>query len=506
MKSKNGLIGAALVGTERSDWPDDGELPPSLLPLYADLRRRPFHQALPLLAGMISLHEDVGRLPAKASQSEWFLPAYRQEGDRPACSRATAAFLERMLNQRHTDLMPELLALLDSRQLRIPDPLLPHFLEYGLKTPRRRPMILPVIGERGRWLASLNASWLYATVDVSDQPSLRHVWEKDNAGRAILALYVRQRRPAAGRELIESTWRNENDAGRREQIRAMEYGLSATDEPFLERALDDRDVQVRRRAVDLLAAIPDSRLVGRVTRAAGGWLSWRNGELHPNLPSIISDQLVRDGVSRPTTVGMTSSERSRLLSQAIGVIPPAHWQEQFGVPPGEIVAAALASKWPRTLITAFSTAAGRHHNREWADAILAADNFNEHTRAVLGFMPGDVFIQHLQCQIEAENDIAVVGLLRHWPLPWDETGGRLIIDYLAGQAGHDPDTRHAPTFRYLSRQFAHQCPPGLADHAAQRFKRLGDDGRKINHAWELSLNSFASKLAYRLALHQSFEA
>ncbi len=76
-------------------------------------------------------------------------------------------------------------------------------------------------------------------------------------------------------------------------------GLSMADEPFLERALDDRDAQVRRRAAELLAGLPDSRLAARLTAAAGSILTLKDGALNPVFPAAVNDALWRDGVTRP---------------------------------------------------------------------------------------------------------------------------------------------------------------------------------------------------------------
>lgn len=505
MTTLSGLLPLALVGTDRSEWPPVDGLPGAVVPVFNTLRKRPLHEALLLLVGSFNVYEDAGRLPPKAGSTDWHLPAFRPEGDRLPCPGPAARFLERMLNQKHTDLLPEFLTCLDQRQARVSDELLPHLLEYGAKTPRLRPLILPVIGERGYWLASLNPAWVYAAIDGADWRSLRFAWGEDKKGRAALATYLRRGQADTGRQLIETTWRDEDDATRRELIRAMGNGLSAADEPFLERALDDRDAQVRRQAVELLAMLPDSRLVGRITRAAGDWLTWQNDEVLPILPAGISDQLVRDGVQRPVNPVLTPNERSRLLLQTVGVIPPAHWEERFRIPPEEIVAAVLAGKWPRTLITAFSSAAGRHRDSRWAQALLTADRFNERTRAVLGLLAPETLADHIKSQLEAGNDMAMIVFLRHWPHPWDETSARQVIDFLARHAGAEPETRYAPTLRYLSRQFAHQCPPSLAGFAAERFRRIQAESSTVNRAWELSLSSLVTKVTYRQAMHHAFE-
>ncbi len=495
------LTGAALLGAARAGLPTADNLPVALAALHAELSQRPPAEALLLLAGALGLHEAAGRLPAR-DESGWRLPAFRPEGDLPPCSPAAAHLLERLLNGQDTALLPEFLDRLAAAGQRAPDDLLPYALEHGAKIPRLRPQLLPIVGERGRWLAALNPAWRYAAVDPADPRSLRGAWEADPGGRAPLAVYMRQRDPAAARRLIESTWQAEPDTARRALLGALETGLSMADEPFLERALDDRDALTRRKAADLLAALPDSRLVGRITAAAGDILILKDGSLAPHFPGPVSDALARDGAPRTENDARPGAPRSptewsRLLSSTVGVIPPAHWAARFGLEPAALVKAALAGKWPRTLLSALATAALRRRDMGWIDALFAADGYSERVGLLLGALePADCYAR-LAERLLAGDDAAVVVFLRRWPGPWDEPSARQLIDFLAGHAAIAPDTRHGPTLRFLSRQFAQRCPPSLADHAADAAARAA--GR----AWEAALSQLAASLRLR---HQLVEA
>lgn len=495
MSGRADWVSAALVGAERAGDISAGGLSPTLAELAAALADRPVEERLLLLAGAAELHDAAGRLPGRADSVEWRLPAYRPEGERPACSPAAARFLERMLNQQDTALLPELLRLLDEAGRRAPDDLLPHVLEHGAKVPRLRPALLPIVGERGRWLGALNPAWRYAAVDLGDWRSLRAAWEADPAGRPALAEIVRRRDAATSRHLLESTWRTEGDVARRDLIRALEVELSLADEPFLERALDDRDAQVRRKAVDLLAAIPGSRLIARMTAQAGDILTLAGGELTPRFPAV-SDSMVRDGVVRPTSSPQSASERSRLLVQTVGVIPPAHWEERFATAPDDIARAALAGKWPRTLLTALSTAALRGRDRRWAAALLEADSYGERAGLLLPLLSPVECFARLAPRLSAGDTEGVIVFLRRWPGPWDEPTGRALLDFFGHAAGQDPDTRTSPTLRYLARSFGHQCPPSLADHAAVIAANC-----PANKAWEACLHMLVTTLQSRQRIY-----
>ncbi|MBP6786082.1 MAG: hypothetical protein KA170_00735 [Candidatus Promineofilum sp.] len=500
------LVTTALLGAGRGEFAGAASLRPELSALWAALSERPPEEALLLMIGAAALHDTAGRLPERALRNEWPLPAFRPEGDLRPCSPAAARLLERMLNQQDTALLPELLKLLSRAQQRAPDSLLPQVLEHGAKISRLRPQLLPILGERGRWLAAINPVWRYAAVDTGDPRSLRGAWDADPAGRPALAHSVRRRDPAAGRRLIESTWRAEPETARRELLAALEADLAPDDEPFLERALDDRDAQVRRRAADLLSRLPDSRLVERITAAAGTILVLKDGGLAPNFPGPITDSMMRDGVVRYDNPSRASAVRSstdwsRLIIQTVGVISPAHWEARFGLDAEGVIRLAQAGKWPRTLLTALATAALRRQDPLWADALLAADGYTEKTGILIPLLtPADCFAR-LASRIAGNEPEVVAVFMRRWPHAWDEPTGRSLIDFLARQSAIDPETRTGPTLRFLSRQFAHRCPTSLAGYAAETLH-----GRESNLVWQGSLRHIVNLLALRRDLHRAVAA
>ena len=490
------LLAAALIGTGRAELPTAESLPPPLAGLRAELAARPPEEALLLLAGAAALYAAAGQTAAHLPAAEWRLPAYRPEGDKMPCSPAAARFLERALNQQDTTLLPELLTLLEQTGQRAPDDLLPHVLEHGAKIPRLRPSLIPVLGERGRWLAALNPAWRFAAVEWNNPRAWPGAWAADPAGRAPLAHTARRRDPNAARALIESTWRAEPETSRRELLNVLAISPSMADEPFLERALDDRDAQVRRRAAELLAHLPDSRLAARLTAAAGSILALKAGALNPVFPAAVDDGLLRDGVSWPVepvrpNATRSTADWSRLLIQTVGAIPLAHWETRFRLDPAQIVRAAEASKWPRTLVTAFATAALRQENMAWADALLVADGYGERTGMLLPLLSPDDCFARLAALGAGQADSAVV-FLRRWPLAWNEASGRRLIDFLAQEAAADPETRRGSTLRFLSRHFAHRCPPALAGYAAEAFQP-----DKVNKAWQATLRHVTTTLALR---------
>lgn len=499
--SIGGLTAAALLGTSRLAPEADlaAGLPGPLAALARDLADRSPEARLLLLAGSHDLYLAAGLLPAIAPPDDWPTPAFVAEGDLPPCPDAAAAILENMLNGQRAEFLPELLGLLAARRLRVPDELLPDLLDHGGRLSRLRGDILPVIGERGRWLASLNPKWRYggaATVldAAPDERLLGALWRAEAGARGWLYGFIRSRRRDLARRLLAAAWSGAADAERRDLLRQT-LTVDLADEPFLERALDDRDSQVRRRAAELLSFLPGSRLAGRMTAAAGGILSLQGDRLVPRFPPAISDALVRDGVVRPTGAGTSPQERTRLLIFIVGAVPLSHWPRQLGLDPPAVVRAALVSQWPRTIIAALSIAASRQGDAEWARALVEVDGVSERTGAAIPLLPAEIRRALLDRAIDEGHDEQIVTLLRRWPADWEAERARRLVGYLARAAAAEPESRQGPLLRHQLRALGHQLPPSLAEFAHEQRRGLTPGG-----AWEVALRGLGNTLAARREL------
>jgi hypothetical protein len=109
-------------------------------------------------AAAASLYERAGRLPAIDDRK--LEPAGPEQ--LPRCSARAAEHLSQLLTGGWRDLLPEWLEAAAAAGLRVPEARLPALLELGRAHADLRPLLLPVIGARGRWLASLNPEWRYA--------------------------------------------------------------------------------------------------------------------------------------------------------------------------------------------------------------------------------------------------------------------------------------------------------------------------------------------------------
>jgi uncharacterized protein DUF5691 len=239
-----------------------------------------------------------------------------------------------------------------------PDPLIADWFEHaarnGVRVPHRlitvvldrattnhdlRDGATTVVGERGRWLAHYNPQWSWT--EVPDD-----AWEVCTREQRLVCLRrLRAADPRAAIALVETTWASE-PADMRQQIltELARGGLVATDQAFLEAALDDRAASVRKVAEAMVDSLPSSSRASE--RAAElGRLVHIEGRVRKKL--VIDD--------------------ADAMLQLVAGVRLGFWSDHLGVEPLEVV--ALAREHGK-LIDELIRAAVHRRDPIWADALI----------------------------------------------------------------------------------------------------------------------------------------
>lgn len=240
--------------------------------------------------------------------------------------------------------------------------------------------ISPLLGERGRWLAAQNPEWSWATGASGEDDD---IWETGDLPTRLACLRkLRETQPGHARELLASTWKVDPAEDRAAFIAVFETGLSQDDEAFLEAAVDDKRKEVRRNAAALLARIPDSGLVKRMTRRVLPLLRFASAEtgsvlklkkskpavLEVSLPAECDKPMQRDGVDLKPPAGM--GEKGWWLAQMLGAVPLSTWTDAWQCGMDEILGASEHSEWKTELFEGWTLAAIGQRNADWAVALL----------------------------------------------------------------------------------------------------------------------------------------
>jgi hypothetical protein len=298
--------------------------------------------------------------------------------DRPLAPPAARATLLRLLAEPDPALLEEWAALALSHDVRVDAATVPLVLEWWVRQTRRSETIFAVLGQHGRWLASLNPDWRkpVATADVPDDAD--DSWQTGtSAERLALLTSVRRADPARARALVEATWQNDSADDRRQFLDALIEQRSMEDEPFLEIALDDRSKTVRRRAAGVLALIPGSRLRQRVSDVAKTIITVETSSrllgkgvrkivLAP--PESFASQWERDGIEQRPPAGL--GERAWWLRQILARADLSVWTSLTGLTPDTVLASLKDDDFAPDAIQALIAAASSAGDTAWSTALV----------------------------------------------------------------------------------------------------------------------------------------
>ncbi|MET8937351.1 DUF5691 domain-containing protein [Streptomyces rubiginosohelvolus] len=376
------LVTSALLGTDRRPPAPRGGPVPADAPA-----------ALLDAAALHTVRRRAGLLPA--------VPEARPEpaapDPRPALPEAARHRLAHLLADRSapsgggrrgtapdlTELIPQWLAIANRRGFRAPADLLPALLDAARARTDLRPQALAFAGPRGMWLAGLNPDWKFALrgsasgapqPGLTDPDAVARLWEEGLfAERVALLDAVRAQDPPAALTLLATTWPTERAEDRLMFLDSLRSGLGRADEPFLEQALSDRSRNVRATAAELLSALTESALAGRMAARALSCIhpdrTGAGASIVVEAPHECDADMQRDGVTAVPPTGR--GERSWWLGQLVEATPLGVWEERFGGRPAdEIVALPVADDWADELHTAWCRAAVRQRNPRWSRALL----------------------------------------------------------------------------------------------------------------------------------------
>jgi len=468
------LVQVALAGTGRVDV--KGAVPANeaetLVTERAADRGAEKERQLLLRAGASAVYRQAGRVAADGGVK----PAPAPAETRPVCSPGAARLCADMFSDPGVDLvgglhvrvLPEALDRLRRAGMRLPRTLLPATLDCQFHYVRSD--LAVVVGESGRWLARFNPRWNWveealAAADDGLPTDAETLWQEGTLPQRVAVLRrARGLDPARGREWIEAVWPREKANARKELVEALAIGLSNDDEPFLEKALDDKGGEVRKVAAALLARLPGSAYAGRMVARADALLddapssgkrSAPYGQLRVEPPASLPLDWQRDGID-PRSAGDGLGDRASWLVGLLSAVPPAHWQRRFGVAPAVLVAAAGHgsrkgddpslddSAWGRTVLEGWARATVAYRDADWAPPLWtwcsehkSADKVEDARVASLlvsltMILPRDEAERLVATLFRWEAGMGVsswTGALRNVSRPWSDGFGHV---YLAG--------------------------------------------------------------------------
>jgi hypothetical protein len=501
-------LSIALIGTSRGG---GGDIP--LPPVAADAAGKlpPTSPERTLLnrATMLFACQACGVKPASA-EGEWEPPC--KPDVHPPCSPRAADILHDLLTDNARELLSEWLQLAAAAKKRPPHRLLPVLLDYAAKHPKCREPISAVVDRRGEWLMSQNPEWQFAA-SAEDDPE--QVWETGtHAQRLSIFQSLRRTEPHRARFFLAKTWNDESADHRAEFVAACLTGLSIDDEPFLESALDDRSKVVRAAAADLLARLPQSKLVGRVIERVAPLLTYHaaasgsvlrlkkssSARLDVELPKDYDKTWQRDGIEEKSA---GKGQKQWWLEQMLGMIPPTHWSKTWNLPPTECVSLAEGD-YASVLLDGWVKASERNPDPLWIESLLRRGFTGENSRlnrVLLAALAPERFLAFALDVLRSKEGSLVTcsDLINNHNVPLNMECGRAFLKRV-GDLAATGDRQDVSILWHMIEQCATRLPPALYDELAAKW----DIEREPWSTYKRQVEALLSTLDVRRQMHKEF--
>ena len=514
------LLAAALVGTARRPWSSpsvrigDRELVVAGSRGAAAPQPSGSRPAAALLeaAGVALTYRRAGVTPAAGHSP---VPAAPAEIERPLPAAAGSRLLRILSDggapggaQTAQELLAQWLGAAARHGGFVPPEALPALLDAGRRNGAIRPALGKVAGRRGAWLAELRADWRWLLDEAPGGagPDDPEIWQTGSPGER-LAYLVRLRGtdPAAGRQLVESSWPTEGPEDRSRFVTALATGLSADDDPFLEAALDDRRREVREAALEVLHRLPGSALSRRMTERARAAVrlerrSFGRDRLLVEPPEALDPGLRRDGVGATPARG--AGIGAWLLEEVLAGTPLGVWTEEFGRRPVDVVDLARGHDWETPLVHGWAKAAITQRDSGWAEALLGSDpaGLREAVRWDLHLILPPAELGRLAAEALRREDHVAHRLLAVHPGRWPDELAVAVIETIAHRARND---RHSWQLGELCRAAAMAMPTSYAAPIAQLAAQLDQEPADLSRVRPVA--ELARTLTFRHEMFQEFE-
>jgi hypothetical protein len=503
------LVTAALLGTSRRV-PDLAALPGTAGRAAATLPESEPAAALLDAAALAGTQRRAGWV----ARHDIAVPRVAADDLAPNVPPTAAARLHDLLVTGETDLLLLWLHAAAAGDWRAPESALPALLDAAVADGKVAAAAMPVLGERGRWLAGFHPRWTRVVAatgaDAADAADATdpELWRVGGpAQRRAYFAVLRERDPAAARALLAESWPQETPKDRATFVGLLATGLSLADETLLEMALDDRSGDVRKVATRLLVRLPGSAMARRMAARANACVRSDRKMLRSRLvvtaPAERDAGMARDGVVDPPRKRTGSGASpgmgvgAFLLVQLFAAAPLRTWTDRFGSAPERILSLAVADGWSDVLRLGWTRGAIAQADLGWARALLAQDPGPDPALVadLLRVLPpgerGDAVAGLLD---RAAPDALVGPLLDSCPGPWSRRLAAAVLNWFARRKDRP----------YAVRQVLRLAGLRLPADAASAVMAIGGL-QPEDSAWRHALLDVADTLTYRSEMLKELE-
>ncbi len=437
---------------------------------------------------------------------------------RPSASVSQAAILDRLLASPDAALIEEWCVLAVTRGVRVPAASVPMLLEWWSRQPSRSPEVFEATGACGAWLARLNPDWSKPVTLAAVPADADERWQTGSGPeRAALLATVRSADPSRALALVRMTWTDDGADERRRFVEALEAGISARDEEFLEAALDDRGKMVRREAARVLTRLPGSAMRTRMRQRAAamiaiertkvGLLRRSKVTIKIEPPKTFDKSWERDGVEDQAFAG--KGKRASWMSQILAATDLATWTELAGLAPPDLLELITADEYfddvLRAMLTSIAACPEQPDADTWSDALLDActnrKGIGEEQTAVLWRAQSESRSEAMRLRMSASSGAAKGAaawrLLTSDPRAWSREFSKAAMKVLQSATPTKTDTWE---FWSPIEEVSKLLHPAAADEFEKLIATMYPDGPSD------SIRKSLDRVRLRAEMHREFSS
>ena len=363
---QSGLLKTAMLGTNRSSSlgaPPDKALEPVWRALESAVDPA---QSLLQAAAIEHLCQQAGTVPLRADPP----PACEPE-KKPYVSVAAANAFDDLLRGSFSDLATEWINITRESGLIAKPRLLPTLLAIGNRDPSVRSAISDIVGNRGRWLAEVEAKWPW--LDASEEVLDDDLWKTGTPEQRRRWLQQKlNQNPELAAASIAASWPGDSPDTREEFTRLVALSPHPAHEHWLQsNAVCDRRQNIRQHAMCALMSIEQSAFRQRSLARAASVLKVSKkliakNQLDCEPPAAFDPDWKQDGLKEKPPTG--TGPRDYWLYQILSVIPLRDWAELVGH--AEPMTLKINSDWSETVLRAWQQSAMTHSDTESVMSLL----------------------------------------------------------------------------------------------------------------------------------------
>jgi len=514
MSSIEKTISTALVGTGHHHLEQTQTNTP-LDPILNQVTAETDDQAHQLLThvGSLTLYEEIGQ------QTDIKLPpphtGLAPENHQQSLPAEAAALLTELCLQNEQFVLSQLLAGVRQRGWHVPLDLWPNLFKMGQKHMGFRIPIINACDDLSRWLAQQNEDWHYALWPEKSWAEIQDIFHNSQPPtRLALLRWYRQHDPAKGRQLLQTCWQAITATQRSQLLNILKDELSAEDEPFLEMALDDRQLTARRKAQELLSGLPDAQLGQRMIEHGRHFMRWTPRQKKPltvTKPDVHSNRMKRDGIP-PRSEKKETAYLSNRITNIVSYTPLDYWSTEIADDIPHFLELVSLSNWTRTLINGLVKATTQQNRPDWAYALINWGLHGRYEKLTLRnthLLTPNAFNNLVTISIEEADQIEPLNsngrlshLLRSWKQPWPEPAAQQILGQITLYLKNQPPERLPDTtLKSAIRQFFSHAPLSLTPKIQHQLgHRLG-----LHPQWQVTIDKGCKIIEQRQRMAVIFE-